>query len=650
MRSYYSNTVGNFQNDTLNSILGSLCRNHSFSVEELQKNAWIEQVQLLQQTLVDFPDARLMFEYAIPRMGKRVDNILLYRGIIFVIEFKVGDTAYHAHAIDQVMDYATDLKNFHAGSHDRLIIPILVATKASGLSQTISIGRDRVSEVVRCNRQSLRNAISHIAATHAQPEIDALAWENALYKPTPTIIEAAQALYRGHDVSEISRSDGGAINLSKTAQAINEIIEHSKSGNRKSICFVTGVPGAGKTLAGLNIANERHKFDEDEHAVFLSGNGPLVDVLQEALARNEAEHSGIKKDEARQKAKAFIQAIHHFRDDALSVPTPPVEKVVVFDEAQRAWTLEQTSNFMKSKKGILNFNQSEPNFLISIMDRHQDWATIICLVGGGQEINKGEAGLPEWFSALRTNYPDWDVYVSQEITQQEYTRGEQVQHMVAGLNVTYVDDLHLSTSIRSFRSENVSNFVKALLDNQIHTAKSIFAEFTDKYPIVVTRDLAQARQWLREQARGTERIGVIASSGAMRLKPYGLCTQIKIDACNWFLNDKEDVRSSYYLEDVASEFDVQGLELDWTCVAWDANLRYNNGWIYKQFKGTKWLNTNKEEVVLYLKNAYRVLLTRARQGMVLFVPEGSAQDPTRLPEFYDGLYQLLTTQIGIPKI
>lgn len=650
MRSYYSNNIRKFCQETPDSILGSLCRNHSFNVEELQKNAWIEQVQLLQQTLADFPQAQLMFEYSIPRMGKRVDNIVLYRGIIFVIEFKVGDTTYHAHAIDQVMDYATDLKNFHAGSHDRLVIPILVATKASQFAQTIIIGQNRVSEVVLCNKHNLRDRISQIATAHAQPEIDPNAWENALYKPTPTIIEAAQALYRGHDVSEISRSDGGAINLSKTAQAINKIIEHSKSSNRKSICFVTGVPGAGKTLAGLNIANERHKFEEEEHAVFLSGNGPLVDVLQEALARNEIEHSGIKKGDALKKAKAFIQAIHHFRDDALSVTTPPIEKVVVFDEAQRAWTLEQTSNFMKSKKGISNFNQSEPNFLISIMDRHQDWATIICLVGGGQEINKGEAGLPEWFAALRTNYPDWDVYVSPEISQEEYTRGEQIQQMVVGLNVTYINDLHLSTSIRSFRSENVSNFIKALLDNQIQAAQSIFAELTDKYPIVVTRNLAQARQWLKQQAHGTERIGIIASSGAMRLKPYGLCTQIKINACNWFLNDKDDVRSSYYLEDVASEFDVQGLELDWVCVAWDANLRYNNEWIYKQFKGTKWLNANKEEVVLYLKNAYRVLLTRARQGMVLFIPEGSTTDKTRLPEFYNGLYQLLTNKIGIPEI
>lgn len=499
MRSYYSNNIRKFCQETPDSILGSLCRNHSFNVEELQKNAWIEQVQLLQQTLADFPQAQLMFEYSIPRMGKRVDNIVLYRGIIFVIEFKVGDTTYHAHAIDQVMDYATDLKNFHAGSHDRLVIPILVATKASQFAQTIIIGQNRVSEVVLCNKHNLRDRISQIATAHAQPEIDPNAWENALYKPTPTIIEAAQALYRGHDVSEISRSDGGAINLSKTAQAINKIIEHSKSSNRKSICFVTGVPGAGKTLAGLNIANERHKFEEEEHAVFLSGNGPLVDVLQEALARNEIEHSGIKKGDALKKAKAFIQAIHHFRDDALSVTTPPIEKVVVFDEAQRAWTLEQTSNFMKSKKGISNFNQSEPNFLISIMDRHQDWATIICLVGGGQEINKGEAGLPEWFAALRTNYPDWDIYVSPEISQEEYTRGEQIQQMVVGLNVTYINDLHLSTSIRSFRSENVSNFIKALLDNQIQAAQSIFAELTDKYPIVVTRNLAQARQWLNSR-------------------------------------------------------------------------------------------------------------------------------------------------------
>lgn len=649
-RSYYSNRIEHFIQDSPQQILGVLCQNHSFNVEELQKNAWIDQITILKDALRGIQSAQLIFEYSIPRMGKRIDNVLLYKGIVFAIEFKVGNNKYHAHAIDQVMDYATDLKNFHEQSHHGTIVPILIATEAEDCNNQIKCADDHVTNVVLCNKANLCHHITTIANQLAQADIDAKTWEDSLYKPTPTIIEAAQALYQGHSVSEISRSDGGAINLSKTADAINRIIEHSKANNTKSICFVTGVPGAGKTLAGLNIANERHKFQDEEHAVFLSGNGPLVDVLQEALARNDSEHSNTKIGEARKKAKSFIQVIHHFRDDALSVETPPIEKVVVFDESQRAWTLEQTSNFMKTKKGIVGFDQSEPNFLISIMDRHRDWATIVCLVGGGQEINKGEAGLPEWFEALRVNYPSWEVYTSKEIAQNEYTRGADFLHLVRGLNITYIPDLHLSTSIRSFRSEHVSHFIKSLLDNNIKDAAAIYKQLSAKYPIVVTRDLGKAKEWLRQQARGTERIGIIASSGATRLKPYGLCTQIQINACNWFLNDKEDIRSSYYLEDVATEFDIQGLELDWTCVAWDANMRYDGHWIYKQFKGTKWLNVNNDDVLLYLKNAYRVLLSRARQGMVLFIPEGDSMDQTRLPGFYDGVYQLLSQQIGIKAI
>lgn len=649
-RSYYSNHIEQFLQDNSQQILGTLCQNHSFNVEELQKNAWINQIAILKQALQNIQSAQLIFEYSIPRMGKRIDNVLLYKGIIFAIEFKVGDSKYHAHAIDQVIDYATDLKNFHEQSHNRTIIPILVSTEAAARDNQIICSEDQISNIILCNKHNLGYHIAALAAHLAQPEIEAITWENSIYKPTPTIIEAAQALYQGHNVSEISRSDGGAVNLSKTADAINRIIEHSKTKNKKSICFVTGVPGAGKTLAGLNIANERHKFQDEEHAVFLSGNGPLVDVLQEALARNDSKNTKCKIGEARKKAKSFIQVIHHFRDDALKVSTPPIEKVVVFDESQRAWTLEQTSKFMKTKKGIDDFNQSEPNFLISIMDRHHDWATIICLVGGGQEINKGEAGLPEWFEALRTNYTNWDIYTSQEIAQNEYTRGADFSHIVDGLNISYIPELHLSTSIRSFRSEHVSHFIKSLLDNEIEAASNIYKQLSSKYPIVITRDLETAKQWLRQRARGTERIGMIASSGAARLKPCGLCTQIKINACNWFLNGKDDIRSSYYLEDVATEFDIQGLELDWICVAWDANMRYNKEWIYKQFKGTRWLNVNSAEGLLYLKNAYRVLLSRARQGMVLFIPAGDPNDQTRLPAFYDGVYQLLTKQIGIKTI
>ena len=338
---------------------------------------------------------------------------------------------------------------------------------------------------------------------------------------------------------------------------------------------------------------------------------------------------------------SWIQQIH-FREDALSVERAPTEKVVIFDEAQRAWTLEQTSAFMQKKKGVFGFNMSEPEFLISIMDRHDDWAVIICLIGGGQEINTGEAGLPAWFNALKKYCTYWQVFISDKLSDVEYCRGLELENILEGLNVTTFEELHLNTSIRSFRSENVSKLVKAVLDCDQVQAKELLMKLKDKYPIVISRDFERAKLWLKDKARGTERIGLVASSGGYRLKPYGICTQIKIDAKNWFLNSKDDVRSSFYLEDVATEFDVQGLELDWTCVAWDADLRYQDGqWIFKKFRGTKWQNVNNTDAILYLKNAYRVLLTRARQGMVIFIPSGDDSDSTRKSCYYDGTYNYL---------
>jgi len=651
-RSYYSKSIKQFLLDEPEKILGELTRNHEFNLEEQQRNAWVREINILKGELNNFNKGHILFEYSIPRMGRRVDVIIIYSGIVFVIEFKVGDTEYPKHAIDQALDYAIDLKNFQEGSHIVKLVPILISTNAVESLNEYKLFQDGIFYPLLCNSENIAQNIINISNKYSEQEIIPSEWENSLYKPTPTIIEAAQALYHGHSVKEISRSDSGAINLSKTADAINKIIDKSKKEKTKSICFITGVPGAGKTLAGLNLANERHKFIEEEHAVFLSGNGPLVEVLQEALARNDVEYSSedISKTNALKKAKSFIQNIHHFRDDALSVSTPPIEKVVVFDEAQRAWTHKQTSAFMQKKKGVPDFNMSEPEFLISIMDRHKDWAVIVCLIGGGQEINTGEAGLPEWFSALRNKFSHWKVFLSTEITDIEYTRGTDINQIVTGLQHESLPNLHLSTSIRSFRSEKVSNFVKLLLDCDKESAKKVLLQLDEKYPFLITRDLEKAKSWLRKQSRGTERIGLTASSGAYRLKPFGISVQVKIDAKNWFLNGKDDVRSSFYLEDVATEFDIQGLEIDWSCVGWDADLRFDgNAWKYRWFRGTSWQKMKDEESIIYLKNAYRVLLTRARQGLIIFIPKGDINDPTRLPEFYDKTYEYLK-EIGLKEI
>jgi hypothetical protein len=588
-------------------------------------------------------------------MGKRVDVVLLLNGIIFVLEFKVGETHFASYAIDQALDYSLDLKNFHEQSHNKKIVPILVATEAKAHSNEVELYEDYVFQPLKANKHNLMQVVDNIAREHMDGQIDFEQWQQSIYKPTPTIIEAAQALYRGHSVEDISRRDAGAINLSRTSDAIAKIIDDSKRNNQKSICFITGVPGAGKTLAGLNIANERHNIDEGEHAVFLSGNGPLVQVLQEALARNEVAESKekskpISKKEALRHTKVFIQNIHHYRDDSLQTNKPPIGKVAVFDEAQRAWTLEMTTKFMRQKKSVDNFNMSEPEFLISVMDRHSDWAIIICLIGGGQEINTGEAGLPEWFSALQKDYPEWQVYVSDKLTDFEYTQGQDLFGKISSEKLHIQPDLHLAVSVRSFRSEKVSALVKNILDINTAESQKLFSDIQVSYPIAVTREIERAKAWLREKARGTERHGLVASSGAYRLKPYGVHVKSKIDPPNWFLNDKNDVRSSYFLEDVATEFDIQGLELDWTCVMWDADLRYQDGqWQYKNFRGTSWGNVNAEIRRLYLKNAYRVLLTRARQGMVIFVPKGDSQDATRKPEFYDQTAEYLI-RCGIPLL
>jgi hypothetical protein len=648
-RSYYSASVSSFLTENPDSVLGKLTTAHPFALTDLQKNAWIYQVTFLQRALTIFPEAYIVFEFSIPRMGKRVDSVLIAGDLVFVVEFKVGEHKYQRHDLDQVLDYALDLKNFHSGSRDLPIIPGLIATDAPALANDFIDYPDKVFAPLRLNPATFAPVVQQALAEYSGLPICPQDWESAEYRPTPTIIEAAQVLYEGHSVAAISRSD--ASNLTSTTDAVSSVIEYTKAHSRKAICFITGVPGSGKTLAGLNLATQRQRVDQAEHAVFLSGNGPLVRVLREALARSEVSAGKAdSKSAALSKTKAFIQMIHHFRDDALVTEVPPIEKVVIFDEAQRAWTLAQTRKFMARKKGVANFPMSEPHFLIHVMDRHPDWAVIVCLIGGGQEINTGETGLPEWFRSLGAHFPHWDVYVSDKLTEYEYERDGSLYAMIDPARLSIDPQLHLATSIRSFRSENVSKFVKDLLDLEPDRARALYNEFSLKYPIFLTRDFAAAKRWVRSKARGTERFGLVASSGAHRLRPFAITVTDQVDPPIWFLNDATDVRSSYYLEEVATEFDIQGLELDWTIVAWDGDLRHVElQWRYTAFRGTAWQSVSDPIRRMYLKNAYRVLLTRARQGMVIFLPFGDPGDPTRLPEFYDETYSYLR-DVGIREL
>jgi hypothetical protein len=654
LRFWYGASIAEFVGASAEQIVGQLTLNSSFDVDRAQAAAWLSEIEFLQSKLSGLSGS-IFFEFNIPRMGRRIDVVLVIGPVIFAIEFKVGEKTFDRSAIDQVWDYGLDLKNFHKASHDASIVPILIATEATGCPQIeFEPDADKLYRPIVVDPKNFRSVLDTALAKIRGAVVDAENWSRASYNPRPTIIEAARALYAHHSVEAIDQFDAGEQNLAITSRRVEELVDDARSKSRKRICFVTGVPGAGKTLVGLNLATRREE-NQPTHAVFLSGNGPLVKVLQAALTRDELERhkkrgDKMRKGEVEAPIKSFIQNVHHFRDEGIVDPGPPDDHVVIFDEAQRAWNQKKAADFMLRRKKRPGFSMSEPEFLISYMDRRTDWAVIVCLVGGGQEIHVGEAGIGAWLDAVNRRFPEWEMFISSRLTDSEYAAGR-VLEIVQNRPHTHLDDsLHLAVSMRSFRAENVSFFVKALLDCDRAAAKQAFAEFSARYPLAITRDLNAAKRWIRERARGTERYGLVASSKAMRLKPHAIDIRVSVDPVHYFLNERDDIRSSYYLEDAATEFQVQGLELDWVCVAWCGDFRFNgSGWSYHDFRGKRWRNISNPENRVYLRNAYRVLLTRARQGMIVFVPPGDSADPTRAPVFYDSVFEYFT-DIGVPQI
>lgn len=655
---FYSDNIKNFLNQNEDEIFGIIAKNDEYDSVCKQKDAWIAQIRLLKNALSKYDDGSVIFEYTIPRVGGRIDNVVLLNDTIFVLEFKVGNEIYLGSAATQARTYAIDLANFHEESHNKTIVPILIATDAPDCELQINRYKNKIYDVIYTNGYNLTQVFDKFKKLFSK-EIQLEKWLNSRYVPTPTIIEAAEVLYNNHSVQDISQNEA-AENLTKTSVAVQKIIEYSKQNHQKSICFITGVPGAGKTLAGLNIAIENQKTTGKNYSCFLTGNQPLVSVLREALARDDNKRTGIPLGEARDNVKSFIQIIHHFRDESLkNLDIPPVDNVIIFDEAQRAWQQVQLSSFMKDKKTvILNqlpdekrhkiLSMSEPELLIEYMNRHQDWAVIVCLVGGGQDINTGEAGIQEWFDALRRSYPDWKVYVSNKITEEEYIGNSSFEELIKGLECKIIEKLHLSISLRSFRSEKVANFVHYLLNNEQEEAAKIYNEIKKVYPICMTRDFNTAKKWIKMQTEGKNcRYGLIASSQAKRLRAEGIWVECKCKPEKWFLEGKDNIKSSYFMEEVATEFDIQGLEIDYALVGWDADYRYENGHFecYKP-SGSKWQTINKEDNRRYLKNAYRVLLTRAREGFIIFIPKGDNSDNTRLCKYYDELWKYLDI-IGI---
>ena len=696
-RYFYKSSFTNFINDSFDSIFGTISGSDEGDSVRDQKDAWSEEIVIMKKVLLPWKDenGEILFEYSIPRLGKRIDVVVLLRGIVFAIEFKAGKDIYLRADMEQVLDYALDLKNFHKDSHNKTIVPILVATREERSSHELrySVYNDDIFEPLFSNADNLGRLISEVLEhKQAQPSSadEFVDWAISRYEPTPTIIEAASALYMNHSVKDITRSGAEGAALEETTQFVLDVISHSKEHGEKSICFVTGVPGAGKTLVGLNVAIQQSiKAENDPEgernlAVYLSGNGPLVKVLTAALAKDKQKREHEKGNkcnitDAKREVSQFIQIIHRYRSNMLAKIKLPivdgkleidetksiahhtaghgeVEHVAIFDEAQRSWDLEHLAGWLArggsrgGMKKVPDFPMSEAEFLIWSLDLRKDWAVIVCLVGGGQEINTGEAGIGEWIRAINDTFPDWKLYISKHLTDKEYAEGNVAEMVSRNSNAQQVDQLHLSVSMRSFRAKNLSDFVHYVLDRDVEKARLLYQQFKGDYPLFLTRNLDKAKVWLEEKHRGSERYGLVVSSQAYRLKPLAIDVRLQPDVECWFLADKEDVRSSLFLEDAATEFDIQGLELDWTCLVWDGDFRYTpHGWDHNAFRGSKWQKIRQKEAQSYQLNAYRVLMTRARQGMIICVPEGKCEDNTRLPEFYDGTYEYLKS-LGLEEI
>ena len=717
-RFFYNASIPCFLRTNAEKVWADLSLNSRLDDNVLQKDSWAHEIATLQSSL-DGLDGEIFFEYSIPRLGKRADVILLIKDVVIVLEYKVGEKSYERPDLEQVWDYALDLKYFHQKSHELWIVPILVATAASERSHVFQPSKydDKVLEPVCSNDSTLRPIIDQVLELLAKSE-NPKGWGMSPYNPTPTIVQAATTLYRRKNLENKSIADitnhTSEDRTEKATEAVLRIVEESKRKGQKSICFITGVPGAGKTLVGLDIAinlfeeNENKKAEENRSlAVYLSGNGPLVKVLREALARDAVEQEKKKnpktkynKTRAHKAVDSFIMDVYHHRDYVLQMVKKPIlpdahtlsvdssvavndgsewltEHVDIFDEAQRSWTYEQLRNWLSRKKGIQNFPMSEPEVLTWGLDKKKDWAVSVCLVGGGQEINTGEAGISTWLSAIHDAFDNWHVYYPANLREKEYADGKVEERLAAipGAQKHPIEELHLAVSKRSFRAENLSLFVKALLDVDVELAKEQLQKLDANYPIRLTRDLEKAKDWLRKVHRGSERYGLLVSSQAYRLRPLSIDIRCKPDTVHWFLDDITDIRSSLFLEDAATEFDVQGLELDYAAIVWDGDMIYDpdhvvlskkdrkkpeliqGPWTQRSFNGGVWQNIASDMRRMYQLNAYRVLLTRARQGMVICVPAGNGAkniddsylDPTRIPLFYDSTYDYLKS-LGIKEL
>jgi hypothetical protein len=665
MGAFYSNSIAGFIADNTPQIIGTLTQQAGaagfYDQKHTQTLSWHDEITLLKSSFSQLIEIKpkainwgILLEYPIARRQKRIDVVIVAEGIIIVIELKVGKVDYLSTDRDQVLDYCLDLRDFHFESRDKVIVPFLLATDGKPtLNSFFTNTEDKVQEIIITNGQNLAENLIKVINIWGDDKIDLNyeKWNESDYSPTPTIVEAAQALYAGKSVIEISQSHARKINLTKTSKAVVNAIKLARAKNEKIICFITGVPGAGKTLAGLNIAHDKELQGEGKSlATFLSGNAPLIKVLKKALSKDA--YKKVKNDDSTAKQKetdriiSFIENAHGFLEEYFeNKQKVPNNKIVIFDEAQRAWNADQSMKKFKRP-------YSEAEMIFEIMSRHADWAVIVALVGGGQEINVGEAGLPEWGKVIEQHFYHWKVYISPELKTGNHSTGNLTLFERSPTNVSIIEnpDLHLSVSIRSYKAEKLSLWVSLVLDNNSVEANKIFNSDLTNYKIVLTRDLETAKNWLRSNCKGTRRMGLVATSGARRLLPYGFDIRMPLEEAEWFLNGRDDIRSSYFLELAATEYRIQGLELDWVGMCWDLDLRRkSDGWDFKTFSGTKWQKVEKLEKRQFYLNKYRVLLTRAREGMVIFIPPGDVKDNTRKPADYNAIADYLK-QCGVKEI
>ena len=605
---------------------GAAIRNYKLTLE--QRDAWIETLEILNSALIECLERdqiighwSLLFEYEIPRRGKRPDVVLLGNGVACVLEMKIGANKFSRSDCLQVEDYVKDLRDFHEESRSIDVIPILCASEA--LSKSVDLSSDEVQKV---SKWSLGDVLTSISISYKDRIlIDADEWERSRYKPTPGIIEAALEVYSGHDVREISYAD--ADNLTETVAEIRRLIRLAQENSERIVCFVTGVPGSGKTLAGLSAVHLATETGENENiGIYLSGNGPLVDVLQYALAKSTKEREAITMKEATRRAETMVQMVHRFiKYEAISKKPPP-ENVIVFDEAQRAWDAKQ----MKRKQKI---ERSEAELTFEIMERKPNWCVVVALVGEGQEINTGEAGITEWMQALG-GFPNWKIYVSPH-----------VKHDLDDRPIVK-SNLHLSVGVRAPRGRVLTDWIDAVLEGKAEFAQEALSRNRD-YPVFITRDIAEMKNYLRDLSSPERRVGLLASAQARRLRSLGIEMsnefQSGIHWPQWFIESEEDLRSSYSLEVAASEFKCQGLEIDWAGLCWGADFIYdeeNQRWVSWKLSGSKWQKDKTIEKQQQAINRYRVLLSRARYGLILWIPrfpDYSAEDNDGMKRTYDFL-------------